>query len=243
MLKMAIFVEGQTEALFVHRLINEITTRHDIKITMANAKMPLVIEVGSGSDPDAYSAHISIKDYGGDGNVATQVRDNYNLLVSKGFSKIVGLRDIYPHDTQHIDILRGKDRRSLNYRIPTHPVEVQWVFSIRETEAWFLGDTGHFLRMDSRLTPDAILTETGYDLSATQPHTVPNPADLLSRIYRLAGKQYRKSRDQVNDVLNTLDFAQLYLNARRFPELHHLTDLLDALLTGAAANSNPPSSR
>ena len=90
MLKMAIFVEGQTEALFVHRLINEITTRHDIKITMANAKMPLVIEVGSGSDPDAYSAHISIKDYGGDGNVATQVRDNYNLLVSKGFSTLVG---------------------------------------------------------------------------------------------------------------------------------------------------------
>jgi hypothetical protein len=86
------------------------------------------------------------------------------------------------------------------------PESISMCFAIMETEAWFLGLSHIFEKMDARLTHPFIHENTKHDLETNDPEkTVFHPATTLSDIYNLIGQKYRKHEGDIEAILNLTD--------------------------------------
>lgn len=102
--KMAMFVEGYTEVVFVDKLIREVAEKNAVLIqwrriaggtTCARHNIQIQAE-----GPHAGQDHfVVIHDCGGDDAVKTRMTEEYPLLAGSGYSKIVCIRDVYPSFT------------------------------------------------------------------------------------------------------------------------------------------------
>ena len=230
--KLAVFVEGQTEQIFVRKLIEEIAGEKNVQIrlekTSGGKNAPRRIEVieAERADPAA-QFYIQIIDCGSDSRVASEIRDNYASLEEKGFSAIVGIRDVYPIDRSKIPDLR----RAMTYRLKTRPIEVDQILAIMEVEAWFLVEHHHFAGINAAITPEAIAAAFGFDPSTEDMEDRSHPAEDLDNVYRLGGKSYRKKKDAVQATVDLLDYAHLYLGlAGRVSSFRQLTAAIDRFL-------------
>lgn len=223
MIKIAVFVEGQTEQLFAERLIEEIAGRNRVSIVKRRAvgkgivgsRTLLTIEGERGTEARYYAVLI---DCGCDNRVGSDIRDNYEKLVESGFSFIIGIRDVYP-DFRLADV--PKLRTHLNYKLRTVPIQVLFVLGVMEIEAWFLAEHTHFLKLSPLLTLPAIVSAVGFDPSQDDLTLRTHPAEDLNRIYTLAGLSYNKKRWRTLFTLDALDFEVIYLTLRsRIPDLH-----------------------
>ncbi|MEN8217920.1 MAG: hypothetical protein ABFS56_16440 [Pseudomonadota bacterium] len=101
MKRIAIFTEGKTERIFVKKLLEEIAGRKNISIKLYELRgggqsgkpQTKTQKVGINQPSAKYEA--LIYDCGGDEKVTSDIIEQYNELVSKGVSKILGLRDLY----------------------------------------------------------------------------------------------------------------------------------------------------
>ena len=214
MKKMAIFVEGQTEQIFVEKLINHIAEDYHIGIEKRrgfggrdNGRSFVTL-----SSPEKKSPfYILIVDSSNDGRVLTDIRENYHRLKRQGYDKIIGLRDIYPH--QHRDF--RKLRRVVNRLLPKASVEPDVCFAVLELETWFIAEYTHFERIHPRLTRKFIIKKTGIDpadknierrLCPEKDKLLLSPAGDLDRIYKLARRSYSKKKQQVLKIVAAMDF-------------------------------------
>ncbi|MTJ14217.1 hypothetical protein FJR11_16855 [Anabaena sp. UHCC 0187] len=95
MKKLAIFVEGQTEQIFVEKLLKEIAGRNNISIEVRsiNGKQGNRITTVIASDPliSTTKFHVLVYNSGSDNNVVSDMRDMYNSLSASGYERIIGL--------------------------------------------------------------------------------------------------------------------------------------------------------
>ncbi len=165
MKKLSVFVEGQTEQLFVEKLLEEAAGKNQICIEnrqafggqFAKRKLKLL----SASTPNsAHKYFAQIVDCGTDSRVKSDVVDRYDGLVAAGFQTIVAIRDVYPDfDQRTMPSLRN----GLRYMVKTKPVEVVFVLGVMEIETWFITEHTHFQKLHPALTPDLIKTQLGFD--------------------------------------------------------------------------------
>ena len=217
MKKLAIFVEGQTEQIFVERLILYMTDHLHISIEKRrgyggrdNGRIFITL-----SCPDEHHPYyILIVDSSNDGRVLTDIRENYHSLVKQGYSKVIGLRDVYPN--------RYKDFRKLkrvtgNLMPEEKPMPVI-CFAVLEIETWFIAEYTHFKKIHPRLTRQFIKRETGIDPGdpEIEQSVYPgkddyelSPAGDLNRIYKLVKRSYSKKKQQVTNIVNVLDFKKI----------------------------------
>lgn len=232
MKKIAFFVEGQTEELFVIKLLEEMAGPHNVTIaqrTLVHGHRRTWIEIRAAAGSNGHDLFALVYDCKGETQVAAKIKEEYPHLVAAGYHGIVGMRDVYPSFLL-ADVPRL--RRELGYEIKTSPVTVQFVLGIMEIEAWFLAEHTHFARISPILTHDAIVRGAGFDPSVGDMQFRPTPADDLHVIYRIAGLAYHKEREQVERTLNALDFARLVLQlAVAIPDLHGLVGTIDRFLT------------
>lgn len=233
-MKLAIFVEGLTERLFVERLISEIAGRKNIRIRIenvsgkSNARRLRLISDNEVENPKGY---VLIRDSQGDHNVASDVRDNYQKLVNEGYVEIVGLRDLFPKPESDLPILLGLSRRSLNFKLPTIPFKVTWIIAVMEIEAWFLAEFTHFSRISPQLTRQNILASFGIDIETENMEKRPNPAKDLNTIYEFAGLSYIKKSDNIKNTVENLDFAIIYTSMSHVRQLNLLVDTIDGFVS------------
>jgi hypothetical protein len=234
MRRLAIFVEGYTELLFVDRIIREIADKNQIVIEHRQIR-------GGGRDgriqrtirtiktPQAAhdkSLYILIVDCGGDRLVAQRVREEQGPLTKKGYEKIIGMRDVYPEFTKE-DIPRL--RRGLNYGVKTSLAPVQFVLSVMEIEAWFLAEHNHFPLIDPAITVDAIRTLLGFNPEVDDMSDRPEPTKDIIAAYGIGGKAYEKGAAQ--STTDKLDYDYVYAVLReRIPELSELLSTVDGFL-------------
>lgn len=233
--KLAVFVEGRTEQVFIERLFKEIAGTNGLRIECYAASgggssgdrklTQLHVSCGTG-DPKYY---IMIVDCGTDNRVKSDIADGYDGLISAGYSVIIGIRDVFP-DFAFSEISRL--RNGLGYKMKTKPIHVLFVLGIMEVESWFLAEHTHFARLDARLTPDNIKTTLGFDACVDCLELRNNPAADLNAAYRIAGYAYRKKGAQIERTVDLLDYAQIYLDTKsRFNDLTALiTSFEDFLL-------------
>lgn len=234
MTKLAVFVEGQTEQLFVQRLVQEVAGRNNVAMDLrkglfgGRSGVPRRLVQLESSDARGKQFFVLIVDSATDNRVASDIREQYESLVRAGYSRVLGLRDVYPQSHSEIPLIK----RALGRILPKGSIPVDIVLAIMEIEAWFLAEYTHFERFDSRLTLEKVNQAVGDDVQTLDVENIAHPSDTLNTVYELVGRVYGKKKDQVSDTVDTLDYVHLYVELPiRVSALKCLCDHLDVFLS------------
>lgn len=235
MRRLAIFVEGYTELLFVDRMFSEVAAKNQIAMHHRQIRgggkkgrtPKTYVELRTPTAPPLESLYVLIVDCGGDHLVAQRVREEHTSLTKLGYEKIIGLRDVFPEFTK-ADI--PKLQRGLRYGVKTSLVPVQFILSVMEIEAWFLAEHNHFPLIDPVITLDSIRNMLGFDPATDDMTARPTPANDMVNAYGIAGKEYVKGF--ADGTIQKLDYDHVYMGLRqRIPELAELLDTIDTFLS------------
>lgn len=204
-------MEGQTEKIFVRKLLEEIAGKSNIAIIEQDivGKQDNRISVLKMSDPVTSQTkyYVLVYNSGGDGSVVSDIRDQYSNLVASGYSKVIGLRDVYPIPLTQKNALEN----GLQYALPKGTVPSHIVLAVMEIEAWFIAEWKHFTKINPALTTALIQKNLGFNPEIDNVEERVHPAEDLHQIYQLIGRAYRKRRSQVDTIVLNLDYEFLYL--------------------------------
>ena len=221
--KLAVFVEGYTEQIFVEKLLVEIAGRNNI----------CVEKCAHSDNGSKYFTYII--DCHGDSTVASGIRDNYESLAKVGYSSILGIRDVYP--IERVDI--PKLRRGLSYGIRTKPIVPVFILSVMEIEAWFLAEHSHFQRIHKNLTIDRIKTELSFDPSQENMELRDHPTEDLNQIYALVGMEYKKRKRLLKRTVKAIDYTEIYLSlSSKLKPIEELISEIDKFIGAATVEEN-----
>jgi len=233
MKKLAVFVEGLTEQLFVTRFVTAIAGKHAVAIehkrVTGKRNGGELIRLFASGPTVGQKYFILIVDCSADNRVKSEIRDQYDSLISAGYSAIIGIRDVFP-DCSYADLPRL--REWLDYGMEEmKPIRVTFALGVMEIETWFICEHTHFTRLDPRLAPEYISSKLGFDPSHDDIQQRPKPSADLDGAYRLVGHRYKKNRQCLQRTVDLLDYGSLYLSVvERVPDLKALVQALDVFL-------------
>lgn len=206
MKKIGIFVEGQTERIFVVRfLIEYLGGEHKFSRIEVKLKNKNRTEIISKRDYPEVNYFFLIFDCAGDGNVLPALYNRAeNMIIENNFSFLIALQDLY-------DRPREKKITVINHFFEAidrfdFKNKLRFVLAIMELEAWFLADPFVFQKISSELKPIIINNSLDIDLLNINPELFPHPAQTINNIYGLIGKTYKKTEDQAYQIINRLDY-------------------------------------
>ncbi len=213
MRRIAFFVEGQTEQVFVNRLVKEVLGTQQINIIQkqfrGGTNIPKQEIVRNMSFSRSPKFEVLIFDCGADNRVKSEIMENITNLRERGYEKIIGLRDLYPIPITDLERLE-KGLRYLPNKYKKDAPYYDIIIAIHEIEAWFMAETHHFPRIDKRLASSKFIRERlGFDPYSINPEQRVHPAKDLDNIYRLVGKSYTKKYNATVRVVNKLDFNHI----------------------------------
>ena len=231
MKKLAIFVEGQTEQIFVEKLLKEIAGRNRIAIEViavnGNQSQRYTIVIKNAVMTSETKFYVLVYNSFSDNSVVSDMRDRYGTLTSSDYERIIGLRDVYPIAISD----KSKLITGLRYSLPQGVIPIDIVLAVMEIESWFLAEYNHFIKIDTSLTPDKIQEYFGFNPKTDDMEARPKPSDDMKQIYNLVGKGYNKSENQLNRLASNLDYEFLYIQlANSVPSLKEFVGYLDLFL-------------
>ena len=235
MRKIAIFVEGQTELLFLDRLILELATESGLAVEHAEAlggatRARQLKFLKKQTLHPHHKIYVLIVNCAGDSNVKSDIIERYEGLRRAGYAAVFGLRDVYGM-FRYEDV--PKLRAMMRVGIPEGELPVHLILAIMEIEAWLLAEYTHFERVSRELTIDRIRKHLRFDPSRDDLEQRWHPAEDLDRIYNIAGTRYTKQRNNVERTLESLDYRFFISNvSRRFADAERLISLLGNQLSG-----------
>jgi len=218
--KTAIFVEGQTELIFVRELLLKVFDYQNIWLECYTLFTDSKFHSTEYAYPNpSANSYFQIINVGSDANVLTRMLRRKEYMLNAGFSKIIGLRDMYSLEYRKqsggkIDpAVTDKFKKGYSAQIKS-PELMHFCFAIMEVEAWILGFDGCFEKIDDGLTQEYILHQLNHALNKLDPEThFFHPAEIIENLFALVGKNYSKSKGDVNQILGVItkeDFMQLY---------------------------------
>lgn len=241
MKKIAFFVEGLTEQIFLKKLLEEIAgVKHisisEQKLFTSNGKAGHY-KILAESKITGAKYFALINDVGGDSKVQSELLDNYHSLVKRGYTTILGLKDVYPHNYSDI----SKLEKAAKFGLPTKPVLAMTIFAVMEVEAWFIAECSHFQKIDISLTPQKIKHDFSIDILNDDLQQINNPAEKLHKIYSSVGKKYYlvksknkkiKKKKRIQKTVDSIDYANLYVTVpNKFPYFKELIRQIDTFLS------------
>ena len=232
--KIAFFVEGYTEQEFVKKLLlaifDEKKIAIDIRKIKGGNKVPIshtVLQSETPTDDTFY--YILIYDCGGDANVKSYVLDQRESLLSAGYLKVIGLRDVYPQFSRD-DIFKLK--QMANYGVPQKGLLVKFVLAVMEVESWFLAEENHFLKIDAVLDEPYLKANFNLEPSRDNTELKDKPANFLDSIYQSVGTSYEKQKASIDRTIDALDYVNIYFNVReRNSSLNELISEFEEVLS------------
>ncbi len=222
MRKTVVFVEGNTELIFVREYLLKHFEYNNIEIECRKmqAKKPYDVPF-SISNPNA-KVHFRIIDTGGDGNVLDYIIEDEIKLRNIGYEKIIGLRDMYSDEYKkkvkqpmRIDndeiqkfIARANKRIESNTKFPS---SIKFNFAIMELEAWLLAIPNIWTKKG--VSNQSIKEKLGFNLSEIDPETTfLHPAETIKNILKTINESYRKQANEVESLVGKItkqDFEDL----------------------------------
>ena len=231
--KIACFVEGQTEQIFVERLFQEIAGYKQIYIEtykIQGRKGNRRIQSLKPSIKKEAPFFVLLYNCDCDSQVLSDIRKQHESLTNRGYEKILGLRDLYPTPLEKKQEKEKKNRENLK-DLQNKGIPISVIFAVMEIEAWFLAEWNYFAKIDNRLTCDFILQKCGLDLRIIDPEQRAHPSQDLDEIYRLVSRSYDKSEKTSQEIINNLDYDLLYLHlVNSVKQLKKLIDEIDSFL-------------
>ncbi|MEG4631081.1 DUF4276 family protein [Microcoleus sp. AR_TQ3_B6] len=231
--KIACFVEGQTEQLFVERLFQEIAGYKNISIETCKfqgTKANRIIQPLKLSTIKNAPFFVVLYDCGNDAHVVSDIRKQHQSLIKNGYEKILGLRDLYPIPLGKKEEIETGIRGFLKPLQKTG-VPISVILAVMEIEAWFLAEWNYLSKIDNRLTCDFILQKCGLDIRIIDTEKRARPSQDLDKIYRLVSRNYAKSEKTSQEIVNNLDYEFLYLHlVNSVKQLKRFIDEIDSFL-------------
>lgn len=213
MRKISIFVEGQTERIFVEKLLTEYLTSTKLKTVtckLRGDRITNIIEKGNIQNPEFY---ILIYDVGSGEKVVSALMDNAERMISEqGYDYLFALRDLHPVPSNQKEKLINKINGVFNDKF-IFANRLRLILAIKEIEAWFLADCNVFSKINPILTPDYIKNNTSYDLVNDIVEDYDNPPEIVNKILKLIGQQYKKKEKDVYKITYRIDYSYLCLSA------------------------------
>lgn len=229
--RLAIFVEGYTEVVFVEKLIEEIAGKNRVSIEhrtiRGGSKTRRRMKVIRAAKPHPRQEYfVLLFDCGGDEPVKARIQEEHDNLTKAGYSRLIGIRDVRP-TFNYGDIL--KLEANLPTYIKTKLAPVTFILAIMEIEAWFLAEATHYPRIEPSITVAVIKANLGFDPENDDMEQRPFPSDDLNSCYAIGGKTYVKQ--QANVTVDALDYTRIYMELRsRINYLDRLISAVDAFL-------------
>ncbi|MBI2120076.1 MAG: DUF4276 family protein [Parcubacteria group bacterium] len=219
MRKIVLFVEGQTEAIFVRQLLMSCFDLNLLKITLQHLNSRSSSSYGY--ENPAATILVQIYICGGDEAVLGAIRKREKTLFEKGAVFVLGLRDAYSeayenqataHSDGNIDTVLIEKMRQLQakeIKQMVNPERIELHFSIMEIEAWILAVDDIFENLDTTLTNNFILKELLFDLSGIDPESYfYKPSKNLDQIYKLVGRTYDKKKTTLESLISNINKTQ-----------------------------------
>lgn len=220
MKKVAIFVEGQTEQIFVGKLLHQLYGYQGIRVVSEKIHgKSLFIRVQEGQLSDVFDYLFLVINVDTDERVLSAMIENAPNMAEKGFCKILGLRDLYPRPRAEKELVLQAVQRVLD-SVPQSEM-MRLVLAVMEVEAWFLAEPQFFERIDPQLTTAYVRTMLGIDLENIDPEEAcEHPARVVKDIYDLAGLRYRKRAADTHKIAESIDYDALCLDAHAKGKIH-----------------------
>ena len=226
MSKVAIFVEGQSEQIFIRHLL--LRTMDCSKVSFICLRLYAGKTIPARFDYPNPHAEMSflIVNVGQDEKVLSEIKEREEDLIKQGFDRIIGLRDMYsekylkrsPSGIDNSVTRAFIDGWNSTIQRMSKPSKIKIHIAIMELEAWFLGMYDIFRRINSRLSVDYIEKELGFNLADIDPQTeFFKPTEEVDRIFQLVGPPYKKSEHDVESFcsqINTTDPCNAFKNGR-----------------------------
>lgn len=212
--KVAVFVEGQSELIFLRNILFHLIdpSKFSFRCLRLHAEREHDVEY-TYTSPRA-EVYFQIINVGNDEKVLSAIKDRVPFLFNKGFSKIIGLRDLLSKTYRGEN--GGKINEGLNQKYIdkaqgivatlTDAHRIHLHFSIMELEAWWLSMYNLLAKINNVLTVDFINRNLGYDLSQIDPQTqFLHPSVELDKILKFAGLSYNKSFSEVENITSKIE--------------------------------------
>ncbi len=239
MKKMCIYVEGQTEQLFVEKLITEIANKNNIAITVKSlkgggknsttAKQLIVLKDKPIDENTKY--YILIVNCNADNRVQSEINENCLNMQNSGYEKVFGVRDLFPKDLKDLP-------KILKYAVVKNPdlkITAKSIIAVFEIETWFLAEYRFLEKIDSRLTLPYIIENLGFDLEndcLDQDMKYHHSAGILNKIYQSVDRSYNKTYAKSEKIIKNLDYEILYLITKnKLKSLQEFINELDNFFT------------
>ncbi|HWY88666.1 MAG TPA: hypothetical protein VNX28_18275 [Gemmataceae bacterium] len=229
--RLAVFVEGYTEVIFVTRLLEEIAGEKHVRIEwrkiQGGTKTKRSSALVRAAKPDTGQMYyVLVFDCGGDRLVKPRIVEEHANLTRKGYQRIIGLRDVRP-DYSHTTM--GDLLAMLKKYVKTSLIPVDFILAVLEIEAWFLSETKHFAIIDPAITVSAIKAALGFDPEHDDMQQRLMPAEDLSDCYAIGGKVYEKHNAQL--TVNALQFEHVYMGlVNKLAPLKRLVEIIEEFL-------------
>ncbi|PSB50291.1 hypothetical protein C7B67_14980 [filamentous cyanobacterium Phorm 6] len=231
--KIACFVEGQTEQIFVEKLFQEIAGYKKISIEtfkFQGGKDNRIIQSLKPSIVKDTPFFVLLYNCNCDSQVLSDIRKQHESLTNNGYEKIIGLRDLYPQPLEKKQEIE-KGIRGFLKPLQKTGVPISVILAVMEIEAWFLAEWNYLAKIDNRLTPNFILQECGLDLKSIDIEQREHPSQDLDEIYRLVSSNYDKTEKASQEIITNLDYEFLYLHlVNSVKQLKKFIDEIDSFL-------------
>ncbi len=219
MKRVAIFVEGQGELVFVRNMLFHLMDPSRFGFDRIRLHAKDERDVPYSYDNSGAEVHYKIINVGNDERVLTMIRESEERLFRQGFVKIIGLRDMY--SKRYRSLSKGKIDDILTQRHVTgaevsisemsHPNLISFHFAIMEIEAWWLSMYHLFSKVNKRLTCKFIERHLKYDLSGIDPQKAFfHPSVEMDKIFRLVGSGYDKTLHEVEGITSKISRSDIH---------------------------------
>lgn len=217
-----VFVEGQSEMLFVADLLGKYS-RYDgslcgfICLNLRNNNIENVSFPHQGSRTSQH--YYQIINTNNDELVNSNIKKNFNNLKARNFDKIIGLRDVYGENYRKLnrqyhsvnwDII-DKMRLIQNKEFVSEGKDIHLHFAIMEFEAWLLALLDSYCNHED-INLSALYQESGI-VEVPNKEEIYHPTPVLQSLLQKVGKNYRKRESDVLSMLAVLEVED-YENLR-----------------------------
>lgn len=220
MRKVAVFVEGQAELIFVREFLLK-WFNYEIDIECRNLFTDGQPRQAEYDLPNpAASRHVQVINVGGDGNVLSRILHREPFLYNAGYETIIGLRDMFSEDYKKavqnqtvVSAISDKFKQGVATTIrqkAQEPDSIRFCFAIMEIEAWWLGIPAIWQSFDS-----IIISRFAQAFAA--PEEMFHPAEVVNRIFQSQQQLYKKHKSEVESIVSRIsseDYLALYNSQR-----------------------------
>jgi len=205
MKKIAVFVEGQTELIFVREYILKVFDNNRISFRCIKIMRDSAITVPYKYESPTAEYFFLLIDVSNDSRVLSAIREREKKLIISGYTKIVGLRDMYcrayakKSDKKISEQLNEQFLEAAKKEILKmhNSNRIIFIFSIMEIEAWFLSLATIFNKINPKLTMEIIEDCLEYNLYNIDPQReFYKPSVELSKVLGIVGIEYKKKESK-----------------------------------------------